>query len=233
MPKSQARSNQPPRDRGQKPAGRAAAVRRRNQQLALVVGLACLAAMAFLLWPRPAAGPASVASGASADRVQAAPALGPADAPVTIVEYADFGCTTCRGWEKAGVLQQIRAAYADRVRFVWRDFPVITPQSPKAAEAAQCAFDQGKFWEYHDRLYARAPALAIDDLKRYAGDLGLDTARFNACLDSGQNQAVVEAGQKEAVAHGFIGTPSFLVNGQPVIGPQPFEVFKRLIDVVN
>jgi protein-disulfide isomerase len=79
------------------------------------------------------------------------PMLGPETAPVTIVEYGDFGCTTCLGWYKSGVLNQLRTRYGDQIRFVWRDFPVITLLSPKAAEAGQCAHEQGKFWEFHDR----------------------------------------------------------------------------------
>jgi len=73
------------------------------------------------------------------------PALGPTTAPVTIVEYGDFGCPSCRAWHRAGILKQIRAQYGEKVRFVWRDFPVITPQSPQAAVAAQCAYDQRRF----------------------------------------------------------------------------------------
>ena len=85
---------------------------------------------------------------------------------MTIIEYGDFGCPTCRGWEQAGVLKQIVATYGDQVHFVWRDYPIITAQSPQAAEAGQCAFDQGKFWQYHDLLYAKQPALSISDLNR-------------------------------------------------------------------
>ena len=84
--------------------------------------------------------------------MEAAPALGPATAPVTIVEYADFGCPACWEWYKLGILNQLRAKYGDQIRFVWRDFPVITLLSPKAAEAGQCAHEQGKFWEFHDRF---------------------------------------------------------------------------------
>src|SRR5262249_34687227 len=120
------------------------------------------------------------------------PALGPATAPVTIVEYGDFGCPSCRAWHRAGILSQIRAQYGEQVRFVWRDFPIITPQSPKAAEAAHCAADQGKFWDYHDYLYERANALNVSALKGYAADLTLDVATFSACLDSGRYTAAVD-----------------------------------------
>ncbi len=85
--------------------------------------------------------------------MDAAPALGPKTAPVTIVEYGDFGCPSCWLWYATGVLDQLRAKYGDQIRFVWRDYAVITLLSPDAAEAGQCANEQGKFWEFHDAVY--------------------------------------------------------------------------------
>jgi protein-disulfide isomerase len=167
-----------------------------------------------------------------AARLAANPALGPENAKVTIVEYGDFGCITCRGWEKAGVRQQIINTYGDQVHFVWKDFPVITAQSPKAAEAGQCAFDQGKFWDYHDLLYAKAPALGVNDLKAYATQIGLDSAKFDQCLDSGKDSPKVDQSWHEAYQFGFQATPSFLINGQKLVGAQPFDVFKAVIDPI-
>jgi len=144
--------------------------RKKRGQRRLIIGLglfALFALVAFVFWPQPKAG------AVSPERLADDPSLGPASAPATIIEYGDFGCPSCRVWHKAGNLEQIRAQYGDQVRFVWRDFPVITPESPKAAEAAQCAYDQGKFWEYHDLLFARAPALNVADLKACAVELGL------------------------------------------------------------
>ena len=117
---------------------------------------------------------------------------------MTIIEYGDFGCTTCRGWEQAGVLKQIVAAYGNQVHFVWRDYPIITAQSPQAAEAGQCAFDQDKFWQYHDLLYAKAPALSISNLKSYAAQIGLNTAQFDQCLElgTGSKQRLIKAWRK-------------------------------------
>ena len=97
----------------------------------IVVGLALLAG--YFLWPRPQA------QAVSQDRLDDDPYIGSINAPVTIVEYGDFGCPACRGWHNAGILERVQATYGDQVRFVWRDFPVINAQSPKAAEAAQCA----------------------------------------------------------------------------------------------
>ena len=165
-------------------------------------------------------------------RLASDPSLGSPSAKVTIIEYGDFGCITCRGWEQAGVLKQIVAAYGDQVHFVWRDYPIITAQSPQAAEAGQCAFDQGKFWQYHDLLYSKAPALSINDLKSYAAQISLNTTRFDQCLDSQQDKAKVDQSMAEARGYGFIGTPSFIVNGQKVIGPASFSQFKSMIDPI-
>jgi protein-disulfide isomerase len=183
----------------------------------LVIGIALVAG--YFLWPRPQA------QAVSQDRLQDDPALGPPTAAVTIVEYGDFGCPSCRGWHNAGILERVQAAYGDQVRFVWRDFPVITAQSPKAAEAAQCAYDQGLFWEYHDLLFERAHSL-------YAGEIGLDTEIFNQCLDSGQHRATVENDLQDAIRRRFRGTPSFLVNDQALAGPPTFEYLQSLIDPI-
>jgi protein-disulfide isomerase len=188
-----------------------------------VVAITALAVL-VRFWPRATSADGSTPS------LSDEPSIGPAGAPVTIIEYGDFGCTTCRGWFRQGVLKQLLTAYGSQIRFVWRDFPIITAESPKAAEAGQCAFDQGRFWEYHDLLYQHAPALSIGDLKSYAADLGLDTTVFDTCLDTGVHRAKVEASTKEAYSHGFQATPAFLVNGQPVAGPQSFEFFKGVID---
>jgi protein-disulfide isomerase len=166
-------------------------------------------------------------------RLASNPTIGSDSAKVTITEYADFGCPACRAWHRAGILEQVRAAYGDDVQFVWKDFPVITTQSPKAAEAGQCAFDQGKFWEYHDVLFDNAPAIGVSDLKTYAAQLGLDTENFNQCLDSGQNRAKVEQSLNEAQRqYAFPGTPSFLVNGKKLIGPPSYETLKSMIDSI-
>ncbi|MEP7136663.1 MAG: thioredoxin domain-containing protein [Chloroflexota bacterium] len=186
-----------------------------------------LFAAIFFISTRPKAQPLNET------RLASNPILGPASAKVTITEYADFGCPSCQAWHRAGILKQVLAAYGDKVQFVWKDFPVITAQSPKAAEAGQCAFDQGKFWEYHDLLYEKAPALSVSELKVYAAQTGLDTTKFNQCLDSGQNQAKVNQSLNEAQRqYAFPGTPSFLVNGQKLVGPPTFETLKSIIDPI-
>ncbi len=159
-------------------------------------------------------------------------AYGPEDAPVTIVEYADFGCPNCQRWSQSGVMEQVLLEYSDKVRFVWRDFPVITAESPKAAEAGWCANDQGQFWKYHNLLYLKTPALSVNDLKEYADYIGLDMQEFNQCLDAGQHAADVEQDLRDALSHGFQGAPSFMVNDRLLAGPPSFEQLQSLIDAL-
>jgi protein-disulfide isomerase len=187
-----------------------------------------LLAGAFFALQQPGqkAGPTQT-SGQGEDSARA---IGSAKAPVTVVEYGDFGCPTCRAWYKTATMEQILLEYGDQVRFVWRDFPVITPQSPKAAEAGLCAADQGEFWNYHNLIYSSPPGIGVSDLKRYAAQIGLDTQKFNGCLDSGQHKADVDRELQEGYAHGFEGTPDFLVNNHALIGPASFGEFKSVID---
>lgn len=193
------------------------------------IGALALILIAAVFWnaSRPKAQPLNET------RLASDPTIGSASAKVIITEYADFGCPACRAWHNAGIMEQVIAAYGDQVQFVWKDFPVITAQSPTAAEAGQCAFDQGNFWEYHDVLFANAPALGASELKEYAAQIGLDTETFNACLDSGQNRAKVEQSLNEAQReYGLPGTPSFLVNGVKLAGPPTFELLKSIIDEI-
>jgi protein-disulfide isomerase len=118
------------------------------------------------------------------------------------------------------------------VKFVWKDFPLssIHPEAVKASEAAHCAGDQGKYWEYHDVLFGNQRALQVVQLKKYAADLRLDAASFDRCLDSGTHAARVQAGLKEATQLGLSSTPSIFINGRLVMGAQPFEAFQSVID---
>jgi protein-disulfide isomerase len=118
------------------------------------------------------------------------------------------------------------------VKFVWKDFPLtsIHPEAVKASEAAHCAGDQGKYWEYHDVLFANQRSLQAAHLKKYAADLQLDTATFDRCLDSGRHAAKVQSGVREATQLGLSSTPSIFINGRLVMGAQPFEAFQAVID---
>ena len=168
----------------------------------------------------------------SADAANPLRAVGPDSAPVTITEFADFGCITCQAWHQFGIREQIIDAYGDQVRFVWRDFPVTTTHSPKAAEAGFCAHDQDRFWDYHAILFENAPALAGENLKAYAQQIGLNMGEFNQCLDSGKHQQAVEKELDEAKKLGLRGVPSFIVNGKRLIGPPSFEQLAATIDTI-
>jgi protein-disulfide isomerase len=156
--------------------------------------------------------------------------VGPATAPVTIIEFSDFQCPFCQ--RVMPTLKQLRDKYGDRVRVVWKDFPLtsIHPQAFKAAEAGNCAREQGKFWEYHDRLFSNQQALQPEFLKKYAADAGLDAAKFNACLDTAKYSDRVQEQMGIGTGLGVQSTPSLFVNGRLVAGAQPLEVFESIID---
>ena len=158
------------------------------------------------------------------------PFMGPPDAPVTLIEFSDFQCPYCRRVQ--GVLKRLMTAYHGQLKLVFRDFPLrqIHPEAQKAAEAAQCANDQGQFWQYHDRLFA-ATELGVGDLKQYAAELGLDAEQFNTCLDSEKYSQEVQADIDDALAVGVNATPWFFVNGLPISGAVPFERFVEMVDL--
>src|SRR3989449_11504500 len=162
--------------------------------------------------------------------VEGAPFLGPAAAPVTIVEFSDFQCPFCK--QVVPTLTQVRSRYGEKVKLVYRDFPIdgIHPQARKAAEAARCAQDQGKFWEYHDALFASSPKLSPEELKAYAQQVGLDVASFERCLGSGAHAAAVAKSGGEGIRLGVTGTPAFFINGELLSGAQPLESFARVIE---
>ena len=158
------------------------------------------------------------------------PALGPASAPVTLVEFSDFQCPFCQ--RVSPTLKQVKEKYGDKVRIVWKDFPLtqIHPQAFKAGEAAHCAGDQGKYWEYHDRLFGNQQALEVADLKRYASDLSLNTTAFGECLDSSKHGERVRDGVAQGTTLGVNSTPTIYINGRVLSGAQPFEAFTAIID---
>ena len=159
------------------------------------------------------------------------PSWGPTDAPVTIIEFGDYQCPYCkRFWDET--FPQIQENYEGQVRFVFRDMPLasIHPHAQKAAEASECADDQGQFWEYHALLWTNQQQLDVASLKAYAGELGLDTATFDHCLDSGKNAQEVQKDYSDAISYGVQGTPSFFINGQELTGAQPFSEFQIIID---
>jgi protein-disulfide isomerase len=155
---------------------------------------------------------------------------GAKDAPVTIVEFSDFQCPYCK--TANATVKQVLDRYPGKVRLVFRDFPLVSihPQAPKAHEAARCAAEQGKFWEYHDLLFERSPKMSPPELKQYAKDLKLDAAAFDQCLDSGKHTAAVDKDTQEGLGLGLTGTPSFFINGRQLVGAQPLTAFQKIID---
>ncbi len=145
-----------------------------------------------------------------------APRLGSEKAPVQIVEFADYECPYCQ--KVSGDLNRIREQFGDQVSVVYKDFPLpMHPLAARAAEAARCAGEQGEFWQFHDALFQNKK-LQIPDLKQEARDLKLDGARFDQCLDSGEQIATVKKDAQEGQRLGLLGTPSFFVNGHFMSG---------------
>jgi protein-disulfide isomerase len=159
------------------------------------------------------------------------PSKGPDAAPVTIVEFSDFECPYCAKAEPAVKDLLELEKYKGKLKFVYVDYPLpMHSKAEKAAEAAHCAGDQAKYWEMHGKLFAVSPKLAVGDLKAYARELGLDGARFDKCLDSGEKAQVVEGHYKSGNEAGVNGTPAFYVNGRFLSGAPQLSNFVALID---
>ena len=158
------------------------------------------------------------------------PVQGDASAPVTIVVFEDFQCPFCKQVHET--LERVVARYKDKVRLVHRDFPLdaLHPAAWRAHEAARCAEQQGKFWEYRNLLYANAPAASPEQLGRYASDAGVDPAAFGRCVEGDRFKAEIEADVKEGERLGINGTPAFFINGRLLSGSQPESEFSRIID---
>lgn len=157
------------------------------------------------------------------------PSKGGKDAKVTVIEFTDYQCPFCG--KVRPTVKQLVADYGDKVRYVLRDYPLeFHPSAKKAAEAAQCAGDQGKYWEYGDILWSNQKSLDVPDLKRYAGELKLDQKKFDACLDDGKYTAEVDKDQADGSKAGVNGTPTFFINGRVLSGALPLDQFKQIID---
>ncbi|MCZ6479858.1 MAG: thioredoxin domain-containing protein [candidate division NC10 bacterium] len=161
------------------------------------------------------------------------PAKGSDHAPVTIIEFSDFQCTFCwRFWKQT--LPRLEEEYikAGKVRFIYTHLAILGPQSVAAAQASECAREQGKFWEYHDKLFASKGFFSLADrrLKQYARDLGLDGEAFDQCLDAGTHAKKVEGETGIGLALGARGTPTFFINGLKLVGAHPFQTFRSIIE---
>lgn len=162
--------------------------------------------------------------------IDGAPFKGPATAPVTIVEFQDFHCPFCQRVQPT--LVQLAARYGERVKLVYRDFPIdsLHPQARSAHEAARCADAQGRFWPYHDALYAKPSNGSLDRLKAIAKEADVEMEAFERCLNARTYRSTVQKDIDEGTRLGVIGTPTFFINGRVISGAQPLENFTRIID---
>jgi protein-disulfide isomerase len=162
--------------------------------------------------------------------VNGAPFKGTERALVTIVKFEDFQCPYCKTVQPT--YQELLKRYDGKVRLVHKDLPLdaIHPHARQAAEAARCAGEQGKFWDYHDLLYANSTKLSLEDLKGYASQVGLNVDSFRACYNIGKYKAAVQSDLNEGAQLGLTGTPTFFINGREISGAQPVEAFAAIID---
>jgi protein-disulfide isomerase len=162
--------------------------------------------------------------------VVGSPVRGAEKAAVTIVKFEDFQCPFCKTVQPT--FNDLLKRYDGKVRIVHKDLPLdaLHPQARLAAEAARCAGDQGKFWDYHDKLYASSPKLGVEEVKAVAKEVGLDASRFDQCLSSGKLRAAVQQDYAQAAQLGLTGTPAFFINGREISGAQPLEAFAAIID---
>jgi protein-disulfide isomerase len=156
------------------------------------------------------------------------PSLGADDAPVVIVEFSDFRCPYCgRHYEQT--LEPLLENYGEHIRYVYRDFAALGPESTAAALAAECADDQGAFWEFHDRFFTNQNQLSREYYIATAEDLELDVETFTNCVDEQTHMGEVSNDGIDGQLNGVAGTPGFFINGQFIRGAQPYEVFERVV----
>ncbi len=158
------------------------------------------------------------------------PVLGPEDAPITIVEFSDFRCPYCARFH-AQTLYPLFDLYEGQIRLVYRDFPVVGGE--QAAMAAECADDQGVFWDYHDLLFENQQALSsVDALVELASGLDIDMTAFQSCVEARTYASEVSSDYADGLSYGVRGTPAFFINGRPIVGAQPLPAFQQVIDEI-
>jgi protein-disulfide isomerase len=167
------------------------------------------------------------------------PMLGNKNAKITMYEFSDFQCPYSKAYFDS-TFSQIKKEYVDtgKVKIVYRNLPLpFHVNAQKAAEAGECANRQGKFWEYHDLLFTKAKSdgtgLDTASLKSYASQVGLDNSKFNQCLDNGETTDVIKKDLADAQSAGVTGTPTFVINGQKVVGAQPISNFESIINGIK
>lgn len=195
--------------------------------------------------PAPSGSQSASAAAALANIADDDPSLGNPNAPVTLVEFGDFQCPFCNRFFREAERDIIETyVKTGKARFVYRDLTILGPESVAAAEAAECAHEQGKFWAYHDRLYnfiwdtyfgknqsgENVGAFANANLQRFAADVGLDVGRFNECAATHRYQSEVERDTADGRAAGAMGTPTVFINGKMFVGALPFSQFQSAIE---
>lgn len=160
------------------------------------------------------------------------PSIGPENAPIVIVEFSDFQCPFCKRFFDE-TYQQLLTAYPDKIRFVFRHLPLtsIHPEAFPSAEASMCANDQNSFWEFHDKVFENQDKLGRELYMQIANGLNLDMTEFENCIKTGKFKAMVQQDSDFAVNMGVKSTPTFFINGLAVVGAQPIEAFKQIIDM--
>lgn len=158
------------------------------------------------------------------------PSLGPADAPITIVEFSDFQCPFCKRFHEE-TYQALLESYPGQIRFVYRNLPLtsIHPDAMSAAVASLCADEQNVYWDFHDKLFS-GELLNRNVYTQYASELNLDTDKFSACLDSGKFDDFISQDMDFALNLGVQSTPTFFINGLAIVGAHPLSSFQNLID---
>lgn len=160
------------------------------------------------------------------------PSLGPADAPITIIEFSDYQCPYCQRWHDQ-VWSKLIETFPGQIRLVYRDFPLysIHAEAGPAAAAANCAGDQDAYWQFHNLLFGGGLELGRETYLKYAADLGLNSDTFTTCLDDNRYEVEVTADYEYALGLGIQSTPTFFINGIALVGAQPFEVFQEVIEM--
>jgi protein-disulfide isomerase len=214
--------------------GKYVAPKKKAVSPALLVGIiaAVVIVAVGLIWLAMNAAKAPIEA---TERVGEGTGWGPEGAPVTVINYSDFGCSFCGRFAR-NQGKQLREEYEGtaNVRFEFKHFIIEGPNTRNAANAAECAADQGKFWDYHDVLFSRqgtsANPFSKDLLKSYGSQLGLDMATFNTCVDRDLHIEKVLQDHNEGRGRGVNSTPSFFINGTQILGAQDYSVFKSTID---
>jgi len=160
------------------------------------------------------------------------PAMGAADAPITLVEFSDYQCPYCIQWYNT-VANRLLTDYSGKIRFVYKDLPLsaIHPNAQSAAEAADCAGEQLAYWKFHDALFSGKHGLGAQAYAEYASELGLDVNSFDTCVVEHRYKDKVDANASFVENMGFNSTPTFFLNGLAIVGAQPYEVFQQVIDL--